>query len=113
MNINTDFLLCGGIILAIISISLVVLAWWLKHRRPKSFKLHLVFYSLTNKNVSTMQNSATLADLLKHTFVAQATDSNSNVYQGTIAFTTVTPADPTQDTASADAPAANTIDVQA
>lgn len=60
-----------------------------------------------------MANSATLTDLLKHTFVAQATDTAGNVYQGTIAFTSVAASDPTQDTANADSTAANTIDVQA
>lgn len=60
-----------------------------------------------------MPNSATLTDLLKHTFVGQATDTLGNVYQGTIAFTSAVPADPTQDTASVDATNANTVDAQA
>jgi hypothetical protein len=76
-------------------------------------KLHLVFYQLTNKSISTMSNSATLTDLLKHTFVAQAVDSAGNVYGGTLTFSSVSPSDTTQDAASADPTIANTIDANA
>jgi hypothetical protein len=76
-------------------------------------KLHLVFYQLTNKSISMATNSATLTDLLKHTFVAQAVDTNGNTYGGTLAFTSVTPTDATQDLGSADPTVANTVDVQA
>ena len=76
-------------------------------------KLHLVFYLHNNKSISMATNSATLTDLLKHTFVGQATDTNGNTYGGTLSFTSVVPADGTQDTASADPTVANTIDVQA
>src|SRR5580700_5611726 len=66
-------------------------------------KLHLVFYlHNNNKSISMATNSATLTDLLKHTFVAQAVDTNGNTYGGTLAFTSVTPADATQDLGSAD-----------
>ena len=77
-------------------------------------KLHLVFYlHNNNKSISMATNSATLTDLLKHTFVAQAVDTNGNTYGGTLAFTSVTPADATQDLGSADPTVPNTIDVQA
>jgi len=77
-------------------------------------KLHLVFYlHNNNKSISMPTNSATLTDLLKHTFVGQATDTNGNTYGGTLAFTSVAPADGTQDLASADSTVPNTIDVQA
>src|ERR1700742_1684375 len=102
MNINPE-LFWGGVILAVLGVFLML--WAFRQRKlakPKWPKLHLVFYQLTNKSISMATNSATLTDLLKHTFVGQATDAAGNTYGGTLAFTSVVPADGTQDLASAD-----------
>lgn len=57
-------------------------------------------------------NSLTLVDNLPHTGLISVVDGSGNTYTGTLANVVVTPADPTQDTATVDATTPNTIDVQ-
>lgn len=57
-------------------------------------------------------NSITLSDNQPHTGLITVVDGAGNSYTGILANVVVTPADPTQDTATVDPTTPNTIDVQ-
>ena len=119
-NIATPFFAIIGLILAIFgAVGLTIIindrepgrrSWRRKHRH----KLYLQVHFNNKKHPFFMSvNTVTLVDLLPHKGVISVVDQNNNTISGKLSNISISPADPSVDTATSDPSQANTIDVTA